>query len=313
MKCYAIEICRHIHHFLNDEKEIKGNVHSVFNRVCNITLGDSPIISLIFQSIPMKPMAISFKPFHINSIHDLEIERNQVVLYHNGELEIPQAKFTLSLQDARIDDCRPLFNFNKGNDIDVENNIAELREILRLGNHSGLLPVIYDFEESIGESQDIIIENKYSQFAWPRINNLIRTIKLGELCEITNATSKIAGFGPGLTPSSDDMLIGLMISLIYASYYYDLDREHIKAINSSILKGAQGKTTRLSYEMISFAAQGEVTKNIQGLMSCIYSNPSQLLKKNAMSVMDYGETSGSDLLTGIYIGCKISNLSKKLR
>jgi glutaredoxin-related protein len=311
MKSYAVEICHRLHDLLDGEEKIQGNIHSVFNRVCNLTIKDWPIISLIFDSMPMKPMSISFRATDICSLHDLEMERGQVVLYQGGKFEIPQCGFSLILKDAKTLDCRSLFNFKKGNENDITSNISELRNILSQGNNLGLLPVICDFEESIGEPKDIIIKNNYSQFAWPRTSNLIKAIEQGELSEITKASSKLAGFGPGLTPSSDDMLIGLMISLIYASNYYRWGDEYIKSINSAILKGAAGKTTQLSYEMMCFAAQGEVTKNIHGLMSNIYSNSSQLLHKNAMDVMNYGETSGSDMLTGIYIGCKISSISRR--
>lgn len=304
MQIFAEEICYKLQHMLQDKKEIHGTVHSVFNRVCNITFKDWPIVSLILDSIPMKPMAISLKPLGNISMHELGFVAVQEVLYYQHRLEIPKAGFTLYLGASRGVDCSPVFNINRGSINQIKLNIHELRLVLEQGNSMGLLPVVSKFEEAAGENYKTFTPNRYSEFAWPRVNNLIWAIRQCDLIEIANASRGIAGFGPGLTPSSDDMLIGLMISLIYASYCYSWDKERVEAINSAILKGAEGRTTQLSYEMMGYAAKGEVTNNIHRLMSCIYSNSTKLIYENALDVMDYGETSGSDMLCGIYMGCK---------
>jgi hypothetical protein len=304
MQVFAEEICYKLQHMLKDKKEVHGTVHSVFNRVCNIIFEDWPIVSLISESIPMKPMSISLKSLENISMHELGLETDQRILYRQHRLEIPEACFTLYLSNSRGFDCRPVFDFNMGSINQIKLNIDELRVVLEHGNIRGLLPMISNFEESSGEKYNTFTPNRYSEFAWPRVDKLIRAISQGDLTKISDKSRGIAGFGPGLTPSSDDMLIGLMISLIYASRYYNWGRQRAEAINSAILRGAEGRTTQLSYEMMSYAAKGEVTKSIHQLMGCIYSNSTQLIYRSALDVMDYGETSGSDMLCGIYMGCK---------
>jgi hypothetical protein len=209
-------------------------------------------------------------------------------------------------------DCTPYFDSNKVAVSEVESNIRELGLIIEQGNPLGLLPVVYNFDFALEEHGISIPQNRYSEFAWPKINKLISALSQGSLMEITKSSREISGFGPGLTPSSDDFLAGLMISLIYAFHYYNWNREKVVLINTAILKGAEGRTTRLSYEMMSFASKGEVTKSIHQLMNCIYFNTKQPMYRNVLDVMDYGETSGTDLVSGIYIGCKICSQIKSL-
>ncbi len=312
MQVFAEEICYKLHDILKDKKELQGVVHSVFNRVCNISFQNIPIVSLILKSIPMKPMAVSINVTVNMSMHELGIEAGQKVIYHHDKLEVPEAGLILYFSNSIDIQCGPSFSFNKENINRVKANIDELRLALKQGNPLGLLPIVSNFEETFGEQLNAIPQNRYSQFAWPRINKLILAVKQGEPIEITSASRGIAGFGPGLTPSSDDMLIGLMISFIYAAHYYDWEKGKAEAINEAILKGAEGRTNQLSYEMMSYAAQGEVIKNIHQLMNSIYFNTEQSLYKSALEVMNYGETSGADLLTGIYIGCKIcANIKHK--
>jgi hypothetical protein len=305
MQVFANEICYKLREMLNEKKEIQGTIHSVFNRVCNITFMDWPIVSLISDSVPMKPMAVSFKPFGNISMHELGMEAGKIVVYCGDKLMFPQLDLKLSLNKARTVDCRPVFEFEKRSIEEVKGNIKELRLILQRGNAEGLLPIASEFDEGFEGKHKKLLQNRYSEFALPRVNKLVLAIKEGNLEEIFNASRGIAGFGPGLTPASDDMLIGLMISLIYAEEYYGLLKGHAEAINSALLKGAEGRTNQLSYEMMSFAANGEVTRNLHQLMSCIYFNSEKNLYDSTLAVMDYGETSGSDMLLGIYLGCKI--------
>jgi hypothetical protein len=301
MQIFANEICYKLREMLNEEVEIQGTIHSV----CNITFKDWPIVSLLLDSVPMKPMAVSFKPLGNISMHELEMEAGQRVIYCEDKLIFPQLDLKLSLNKARTIDCRPVFEFKKRSIEEVRGNIKELRLILQQGNTKGLLPIVSEFDEGLEDKHKKLLQNRYSEFALPRVNKLVLAIKEGNLEETFNASRGIAGFGPGLTPASDDMLIGLMISLIYAAEYYGLLKGYAEAINSALLKGAEGRTTQLSYEMMSFAAKGEVTKNLHQLMSGIYFNSEKDLYDSTLSVMDYGETSGSDMLLGIYLGCKV--------
>jgi hypothetical protein len=305
MQIFVNEICYKLREMLNEKVEIQGTIHSVFNRVCNITFKDWPIVSLLLDSVPMKPMAVSFKPLGNISMHELEMEVGQRVIYCEDKLIFPQLDLKLSLNKARTIDCRPVFEFEKRSIEEVRENIKELRLILQQGNTKGLLPIVSEFDEGFEDKHKKLLQNRYSEFALPRVNKLVLAIKEGNLEEIFNASRGITGFGPGLTPASDDMLIGLMISLIYAAEYYGLLKGYAEAINSALLKGAGGRTTQLSYEMMSFAAKGEVTKNLHQLMSCIYFKSEKNLYDSTLAVMDYGETSGSDMLLGIYLGCKV--------
>jgi hypothetical protein len=61
------------------KKEIQGTIHTVFNGVCNITFKDSPIVSLLFESVPMKPMAIYIKQIREMSMHKRVMEAEHCI------------------------------------------------------------------------------------------------------------------------------------------------------------------------------------------------------------------------------------------
>jgi hypothetical protein len=302
VEIFSDEICYRLQEMVKEKGKLQGTVHSVFNRVCNISFKDCQIISLILGSIPIKPMAISLNTVEINSMHDLGLEQGQRVIFEDDILRLPEANLEVNISEAKPVNCSPVFDNEKEDIHKVEAKFLELPLILQRGNCKGLLPVISEFDEISAEK---FVPNRYSEFALPRINTLMQAIKSGVLEKIIDSSRGIAGFGPGLTPSSDDMIIGLMISMIYAAKYYGFPEGYVNAINTALLKGAEGRTNQLSYEMMFFAAKGEVTSNLHQLMSSIYFKSDKNLYDSVLEVMDYGETSGSDMLLGIYLGCRI--------
>jgi hypothetical protein len=71
VETFAEEICNKLNDMLKHSKEINGEIHSVFNRVFNITFPGWPIVSIISKNIPMKPMSVSLQPLVNKSMYDL--------------------------------------------------------------------------------------------------------------------------------------------------------------------------------------------------------------------------------------------------
>lgn len=305
MQVCSEQIWHKLLHMLKNEEEAQGVVHSVFNRVCNIVFKDWPIAALMFEALPMKPMSISIKSLGNVSMHELGLEAGQRVIYSHDKIDFPEAGLSVDLKNAKAVECGPVFDFTKGSMSEIAANIEELRLVLQGGNAKGLLPIASEFDKLFGVLHETIPHNTYSEFIWTRIYRFISSVMEDDQEKISSTAREVAGFGPGLTPSTDDMLIGLMISMIYGGHYYNWEKGYAEAKNLAILKGAEGRTTQLSFELMSFAAQGEVTVNLHQLLGCIYSNSNKELYNSALSVMDYGETSGSDMLLGIYMGCRI--------
>ncbi len=101
-------------------------------------------------------------------------------------------------------------------------------------------------------------------------------------------TLNIIGFGPGLTPSSDDFLVGLLSALVYAGDYRS--RTIDQYINHH-----KGKTTEVSKWMLHYAANHR-------LFPIIVKRFYQTGGHNLEQFLTHGGTSGLDLLCGIYTG-----------
>jgi hypothetical protein len=221
------------------------------------------------------------------------------------------ACFHIDLTGAQEWDSHPILDFDPIDEQFLAANIRSVRDILmRHGNLNGIggiapfLAMTNRF--NVAEGRNLAL-NSACQFIFPRINKLLSCIISGNMGGIRHAADDVVGFGPGLTPSADDFLCGLMVCLLYSDAYYGRDPSRMHQINHAIIGNVRQKTTTLSAEMLRLAAQGRVAEAVRRLLHAIFTeNNLRVLEDRVLSVLDHGETSGTDLAVGIYAGCLLA-------
>jgi hypothetical protein len=122
------------------------------------------------------------------------------------------------------------------------------------------------------------------------------------------AAEGLAGLGPGLTPSGDDVLAGALLALALVA------PADTGTIAEKILAGTRGRTTRISDAYLEAAAAGEAGEPWHRLAAHLSAQASASSSARAASaagpahdpnlaaavrqIMAFGETSGSDMLAG---------------
>ncbi len=138
------------------------------------------------------------------------------------------------------------------------------------------LPVIED--SSIFGNVDFFVE---------RVITFLTCLENGNVEE----APLIVGFGAGLTPSSDDFLLGVLSVFLYAE-----DRRLKQLIH--YINVHKDKTTEVSHYMLHYAAEHRLFPTI---VKRFYQENSSL--NNVLEdFLSHGGTSGIDLLCGIYTG-----------
>lgn len=109
------------------------------------------------------------------------------------------------------------------------------------------------------------------------------------------AAQRLIGLGPGATPSGDDLLAGLLLTLHYAQYPMRALRE--------IAQNAP--TTELGRALLRWAAVGRAREDVLLLLRDLFSLPGSAALARLESVLHYGATSGADLVAGVAIGLRV--------
>ena len=110
--------------------------------------------------------------------------------------------------------------------------------------------------------------------------------------------TKIIGSGEGLTPSSDDFLLGLM----WVTDIVLLNNNRIKYHVEKALKTV--KTTSVSSEFYSCALKGFYSHNLIRLGNSIRTGRQSNIKDSITEILDFGHNSGKFLLYGVIFGIK---------
>ncbi|WP_328814871.1 DUF2877 domain-containing protein [Nonomuraea cypriaca] len=124
----------------------------------------------------------------------------------------------------------------------------------------------------------------------------------GRLLGVVTAAEQLMGLGPGLTPSGDDVLAGLLVTLRHLGAATGTGRAIWLAdwLAATVTFDARTRTTRISATLLHCAARGEASPEVIAVLRGIAGR--QALEPALRRLHRLGHTSGADLAQGIAIG-----------
>ena len=287
-------------------KQTIGYVHSVFMNVINIKIDDK-LLSIVNSTVNMGPatarldLKIDFLESGITQ--DMRfIKKNNLLVFENQLL-------ILEYESVQIWKSSPEFEFIKGNKEDLQFKVEELEQFLfDKGDRKSISPVIlalkndFDFLRGIKEYSNGF-EQPFMEYILEPIKDLLKALERDLWNDVDELTKSCIGFGSGLTPSSDDLILGLMTALLYSDDNPDRMIEKLHHFVNLI----EHKTTDISYVALIHASKGRVNESIRDMMISILSDQDcdQMIEK-AEELIKIGQTSGTDILSGILIGLRLN-------
>jgi hypothetical protein len=122
--------------------------------------------------------------------------------------------------------------------------------------------------------------------------------------------ARIAGLGPGLTPSGDDLLAGALAFHAWAEA-----AGHAGAgaeFRAAVSEAAVPHTTRLAGQLLRAAACGQVAAPVAALLSSIFRRAGTF-PPDLARVLAIGETSGADMLAGVRLAGRAQRRRRALK
>jgi hypothetical protein len=280
-----------------------GHIHSIFQRVINIIVGKNRLISLVGQEVGQGPLNILVNiPTHLNLL-SIGIKRGDIVLRVGDSIIIGENVIVISTQWTKLWEPKRNFQASLQTLKTIMANIEIMRDVALVSdNLSGLgelIPFtnIYGLKDSKSEKLGSV-----SNIAFPHILSLLKAIRSGHSQDIKRITKNLIGLGPGLTPAGDDMLLGLMISMLYFSENFNEVSVDVKKINKDIISNISGRTTIISEEFLIESSVGKVNEGVASLMENILTSKNKDLENSVRKVLDLGGTSGADTVFGVILG-----------
>ncbi len=278
-----------------------GRVHSVFGGAIDVIVTAGSMFSIVREEVGAGPINIVTNLPVGKKMTEMGVESGQEVLRRGEDLVVGGGRLLISLRGARV--YMPEVRFHRVNDTPkIRQNVAIVaRTAEKLGNDQGLGGLI---ERIVLKRRGRL--NPYSRFALPRVRSVLRAIRAGKTSDLERETKNLVGLGPGLTPSGDDVLSGLMATLAISALNLKGGVEKVREINERIALAARTRTTSLSQEYLSHAARGETNQHFLELIKNVLTGGPEDAKRATELVLRVGETSGTDTVLGVLLGFQLS-------
>jgi len=166
-----------------------------------------------------------------------------------------------------------------------------VREILANPPATPLLPLLAWWDD---RSNDI--NDPFNLL--PGYLDLIRGFEDIDIPGLCRTAQKFIGFGTGLTPSGDDLVLGMLLTINrWAALFPAVN---IDLINQAVLSQIRSKTTTLSANLVECAAFGEADERLIAALDGIITGTAPA-KFSAFHLMEWGNSSGCDSLAGMIV------------
>ena len=297
----ALEVCHSLRRSI-PAGGCPATVHSVFDRAVNLVtpLG---LVTLLPKCRPLYPFSVRIDtdiPFPA-----LGLRPDMSAMLLPGEASAGTLR--VDLTNALDTDLSVLERKELIVPPDLSDRLERLAGVIgEEGKPEGMAPLVFHLEEgSSADYAERFPHNHYTAFLLPRVRRLFDALHTGQIVDISAAAGAMAGCGPGLTPSSDDFLCGMMAAMLARG---GARGRVLRTMDITQRMGcaARVKTNVISGSFLIRSSQGLLSADVLDTVGQLFSNgPTQSLESAASRVITFGETSGTDILSGIYFGAKI--------
>jgi hypothetical protein len=240
-------------------------------------------------------------PSGLRNLTSLGLKTGDKVSVHDFTLKLGERNI-VSFGSASIYSPNQRFKNSILADNEIEENIEVMRRTAILfGKMAGLGELLSEITP--GKANEKIKKlNIFSSFAFPRIIRLEQAFQSEKESNLKNAVHELIGFGPGLTPSSDDMLAGLVLLCVLYAKNCERAKSVSRLLGQAIVKEVQGRTTLLSEEYLKQASSGRGNEQVMRLCAALLTEGQAPVERATREALEIGETSGTDTILGIVIG-----------
>ena len=277
-----------------------GTIHSIFKKATNIAY-DETMLAILSDELPCMPNSVRLQSVVVDELLP-NLRPGMEVYVGNHSLAIPSCNFSFHLSDTPLWDPRPNVTASNWDRETVARHTRSLARFLANKHYQeGLAPLVGPFF-----LQQPLQETPLSQMAMPKLRLLAYATWQQNTARIEEAVLGMAGLGPGLTPSGDDVLGGFAAVMALLSPQLSADCISRVYIASIISKAAKPRTTKLSGVLLDHASRGEVSEPFGTLLLSLMlpAEEFETVEKAAQRALTFGASSGGDTLLGILLGLR---------
>ena len=272
----------------------RAAITGLYSRVANLRLDSGELVCMGAMEIPLSPNGLSIDLPRGLELFDLGLRTGQSATCVSDALSIPEARLLVRLTGATRWEPRPT---TAGvSPWELASRAREARALAIAEGASGsLLPLLWAHEGVVE------LPEPARRAALPAIT-LGRGAIAGDRRAVERAAGRLAGLGPGLTPSGDDYLAGFAAAWALTPEALGLDSGQSRYVLDALCSGAESGASEVGRAWISHAARGEVAEPMARFFTALLGTRPDALAVSARGVLRLGATSGADWMVGALAG-----------
>ena len=298
-----------------------GQIHSVFENATNIEMEDGFIFALLPEKIPPNPRSVILPENEWAAYHSVVPRVGEEVLLEEKKLEIPHKEIRIGFGSAKSWDPLPSLMGSPSSINEIRQKVRVLERFLCHNTQNGRAGepfrerLYHVFENIPYTAFSEASSNVFRKRLFHASEELFLRISNNHCEDLSAALDDLIGLGPGLTPSGDDLLTGVMGAGIYYSLICPAICGEVKKVNSQVAMRARKRTTVFGEMMLSDASREELVQPLgQLLQRLLFSKKEGNLLAYARRVTAIGDSSGKDMLAGVILGMEaFTGLGQKLQ
>lgn len=280
----------------------RGVVDGVFDGAINIRLARG-LVCLVTEAIGRGPLNATLRlPARSTKVSSLGARAGDAVRVRGSALEFGE-HCRVEFGSAEIYSPGRKFTEPMIEDDEIASNLGVARKTaLVFGKTGGLGELLALLRPGVGGMEPTKL-NIFASSAVQPAADLDRAFRSGDRFLMTDAVRRLIGLGPGLTPSSDDMLAGLaLVCVLFAENTGNAQGAANLVGQAIAAEATTGRTTRLSQEYLKEAALGRGNEPVMRLCAALLTGTRGSVERETRRVLAIGETSGTDIVLGLVFG-----------
>lgn len=275
-------------------------VQGVFHRALNCVDERNGLLTIATSVYGNGPFGVSVETADGFSFIDVGVKIGQQVQIDRNAIRIPLAPLEISLKHAVIWHCSPPVKiqsyqaiFDIGNNLQIAHKTAVNSQL-----ESGLAPLLNHLDGIL--SGDLLENQKLPllcRFSVKHLVGISRGIQHSDSKMLNKAVLPLIGLGCGLTPSGDDILMGVIGALSLFSDWQDI-RRLCDGLSDVIASSVHGRTTFVSASYLEYAKKGFQSEALGDFLSSIVNGSGHKVFESSKRLLMFGHTSGHEIVLG---------------
>lgn len=283
------------------EAPVCGTVHSVFRRVCNLDWGEW-LISVHTPSTGRLPGGIQVDGDA--DFSQLGLRPGLPVVWRPDQACLYVGQVSLSLGRALSQAAAPPPMVEMPAPALLEARRELLLRWLRSHGRGLLGAQVTNTPADDGGT----IHGAAARTAWVRGRSLCDSLLNGEESAIRPGVAALLGLGEGLTPSGDDLILGMMAAFSHCRLALQPSLAAcVQRLIECVDDLAPRATTRISANYLRLGALGEFSERLGGAAIALLgeSTSSEAVGPIIVRLLESGHSSGTDSAAGLYLGMTV--------